>query len=910
MNTSSSVASTSDAGDSVSRVVLDSGLTLITQAVHAAPVVAFQVWIHAGGFDELEAERGLAHLHEHMLFKGTPTRGVGEVAAAVEAAGGHINAWTSHDQTVYHVVMPASAWKTGLDVLSDAVCHSLFDPEELSREIEVVVEEINRAEDSPSRIAWRQMFAQLFAGHPYALPVLGTIESVRSMTSERMKAFWGKHYVAKNTTVVAAGDLDPAEVAVEVAKRFGDYGLRQAQAKPAVVAPKAMASATVTQSQFSETRALLAFPAPDLAHADVAPLDVFALVLGQGESSRLSRVVRRDLQLANDISASCYTPRYAGAFSVGLLTDAIRVEAAFDAGLAELANALGHGITGDELAKAKNLILAEATYKRETVQGLANSVGYFAVACGDPAAEQRYFDAVAAVTQADVLRAARAWLRPEHAQIVVLLGKDAEVTDSADAADAAASADSAVSATEADASATKRRAVPDLPDAAAWLAKVVTALAPIFGGVGSVAVHTKRDVVDHIERIVLPSGDVLLVRPDGDDVPVMSLRVAALAGVRTETHANGGHGRLMAELLTRGTSTRSADDIALAAEAMATDLSGFSGRNSIGMTLHSLSRNADAGMALFFDCLTDATLPEAELDIARKAQLQDIHHASDAPARTAFRAALEALYGDHPYGLDALGTTESVSALDRNSLLGLLRGRLASGSAGSDQPRLVWAAAGDVNADHLAMRIADACPAVEGALRPPQRRDPIFPTEKVVIQKQADKAQAHVVLAFPGTRLDHIDRFPLAILSTVLSGQAGRLFLQLRDKQSLAYTVSSMGAEGIDAGHFAFYIGTSPDKVPEALAGLYSEIDKVLQAPITAEELDRAKQLLAGGHAIGLQRSGARSATIGFNELYGLPRDAYSTWVDQMRAVTTQDVRAAAQRYLTVGKHVEAILAP
>ena len=906
MNTSSSVASSSSAGDSVSRVVLDNGLTLITQAVHAAPVVAFQVWIHAGGFDELDTERGLAHLHEHMLFKGTPSRGVGEVAAAVEAAGGHINAWTSHDQTVYHVVMPAHAWKTGLDVLSDAVCHSLFDPDELSREIEVVVEEIKRAEDSPSRIAWRQMFAQLFAGHPYALPVLGTIESVRSMTSERMKAFWGKHYVAKNTTVVAAGDLDPAEVAAEVAKRFGDYGLQPAQAKPAVVAPKAAASATVTQSQFSETRALLAFPAPDLAHADVAPLDVFALVLGQGESSRLSRVVRRDLQLANDISASSYTPRYAGAFSVGLLTDATRVEAAFDAGLAELANALGHGITGAELTKAKNLILAEATYKRETVQGLANSVGYFAVACGDPAAEQRYFDAVAAVTEADVLRAARTWLRPEHAQVVLLLGKDAEVTESADAAD---NADAGVNTAELGA-ATAIPATLNLPDADAWLAKVTTALAPIFGGVGSAAVHTKRDVVDRIERIVLPSGDVLLVRPDGDDVPVMSLRVAALAGVRTETHANGGHGRLMAELLTRGTSTRSADEIALAAEAMATDLSGFSGRNSVGMTLHSLSRNTDAGLALFFDCLTDATLPEAELDIARKAQLQDIHHVSDAPARTAFRAALEALYGDHPYGLDALGTTESVSALDRSTLLGLLRGRLASGSSDNAQPRLVWAAAGDINADHLAMRIADACPAVEGALPPPQRRDPVFPTEKVLIQKQADKAQAHIVLAFPGTRLDHVDRFPLAILSTVLSGQAGRLFLQLRDKQSLAYTVSSMGAEGIDAGHFAFYIGTSPDKVPEALAGLYSEIDKVLQAPITAEELDRAKQLLAGGHAIGLQRSGARSATIGFNELYGLPRDAYSTWVEQMLAVTTHDVRAAAQRYLTVGKHVEAILTP
>ncbi len=861
--------------DGVTTLKLDSGLTLITQPAHSAPVVAFQVWIHAGGFDELDGERGLAHLHEHMLFKGTPTRGVGEIAAAVEAAGGFINAWTSHDQTCYHVVMPAHAWKTGLDVLSDAVCHSLFDGDELEREIEVVVEEIKRAEDSPGRVAWRTMAEKIFAGHPYALPVLGTIDSVRGMTSDRMKAFWGKHYVAANTTVVAAGDLDPAEVAREVAARFSDYGSAPAQAKPAAKPPKPAASATVKASAFSETRAMLAFPAPDLAHPDVPALDVFALVLGQGESARLPRVLRRELQLVNDVGASCYTPRYAGVFTLSATTDADRVEAAFDACLVELGKALAEGVTAEELAKARNLILAEATYKRETVQGLANSVGYFAVACGDAAAEQRYFDAVASVTRDDVLRVARKWLQPAHAQVVVLLGKEAEGRD-------------------------------DLPDEAAWLAKVQPALARAV----ATGAPKARDVVDGIERIALPSGDLLLVRRDGGDVPVMSLRVATLAGLRTETAANNGHGRMLAELLTRGTASRTGDQIAHAAEAMATDLSGFAGRNSIGLSLHSLTRNADAGLDLLFDCLTGATLPEAEIEVARKSQLQDLRHASDAPARTAFRAALSELYGDHPYALDTLGTEQSVQGLDRDQLLALLRGRLAPGADAAGRPRLIWAAAGDVDADRLAARIAEACPAVPDALDVPVRRDAGFPADKRVLRLSADKAQAHVVLAFPGTRLDHPDRFALAVLSTVLSGQGGRLFLQLRDKQSLAYTVTSMSSEGVDAGHFAFYIGTSPDKVDTALAGLYDQIDQLVQRPITAEELDRARQLLAGGHAIGLQSSGARAATLCFNELYGLPRSTWGTWLDSMLAVSADDVHQAAQRYLTVGRHVEAVLAP
>ena len=186
---------------------LAGGLTCLVEPVHGAPVVALQVWVRSGGFDEREGERGLAHLHEHMLFKGTPTRGVGEIASAVEACGGDINAWTSHDQTCYHVTLPATDWREGLAVLADAVCHPLFDPEELSREIEVVVEEINRAADSPGQVARQRLRELVYGAHPYALPVLGTTEAVRAMRQADMRAFWRRHYVTGNTLVVVATEF-------------------------------------------------------------------------------------------------------------------------------------------------------------------------------------------------------------------------------------------------------------------------------------------------------------------------------------------------------------------------------------------------------------------------------------------------------------------------------------------------------------------------------------------------------------------------------------------------------------------------------------------------------------------------------------------------------------------------------
>lgn len=846
---------------------LPGGLSLVVNPVHTAPAAAFQIWVHAGGYDELDSERGLAHLHEHMIFKGTPTRGVGQVAAEIEAAGGQINAWTSHDQTCYHVIMPSAAWRDGLSILSDAVCHSLFDPDELSREIEVVIEEIKRAEDSPGRVAYRKLFEMVFAEHPYSLPVLGTIESVRSMTRERMRGFYGKHYVAPNITIVASGAFDPDEVRAHVGSCFADLGTTAPPARKISAQGRFAAASASIRSRFSESRLTIAFPAPSLTDPDVPALDVLAIALGQGDSSRLYRRVRLDKRLVNDIGASCYTPQRGGLFSIGMLTNPERLGDAYKESLDTLAEVLEHGIDEDEVAKARNMIVAEATYKLETVQGQAHSLGYFSVACGDPTWELRYHEQVAAVTRQDVLTAARKWLDPGHAQIVQMLSKDAP--------EGGVVLDEGALLTEATGRLTRKQA--------------------------ALAVR-EPNVVEGIERIELPSGDVLVCLPDAN-VPVFSLRAAVLGGLRDEQPAINGRSSLTAQLLTRGTLSRTGDAISHAVDFLAADISGFSGRNSLGMSTISMSKNRAAVLDLFTDCLFHSQLPDSELEVQRAAQLQDIEHRSDAPARTAFLAMLAELYGAHPYGLDTLGSKASVTALTRTDTLDWLRGRLAPGN-------IVYAAAGHIDADELATLLIERTPTDRTPVDLPTPTDPLAIAEKRVIRKTADKEQAHVCLGFLGTTLVGDDRFALNVLSTMLSGQGGRLFLQLRDKQSLAYSVSSMTVEGIDAGYAAFYIGTSPDKVETALAGLYSEIDKIVQAPVAADELDRARRYLAGAHAIGLQRSASRAATIGFNELYGLPRQAYREYLERLTAVTADEVLAVARKYLTVGRHVECVLAP
>ncbi|NIP38385.1 MAG: insulinase family protein, partial [Candidatus Dadabacteria bacterium] len=169
------LAATNPAGGSATeKYTLDNGLTVILEQNNASSVVAVNVWVKVGSACEVEGEYGLAHVHEHMLFKGTEKRGVGEIARLIESSGGDINAFTSFDETVYYVVIASRFAETALDVLSDAVTSSTFDPTELDKELEVVLEEIRRGEDSPSRVLSQKMFAEAYKHHTYKRPVIGT----------------------------------------------------------------------------------------------------------------------------------------------------------------------------------------------------------------------------------------------------------------------------------------------------------------------------------------------------------------------------------------------------------------------------------------------------------------------------------------------------------------------------------------------------------------------------------------------------------------------------------------------------------------------------------------------------------------------------------------------------------------
>jgi zinc protease len=847
--------------------VLPNGLTLLLYEAHLAPVANLQIWAKVGAADERPGEEGLAHFHEHMLFKGTARRGVGEIAGEVEGAGGRINAYTSFDVTVYHATMPSESLGIGLDVLADALCNSSFDAKEIEREREVVLEEIRRANDSPAHVLGDAIFDLSYQVHPYRSPILGPAENVASFDRARVTRFFERWYTPDNLVVVAAGDFDSASLARQIDQAFGDAPARGTTRARANEPAQTRLRTNVLCRPFEGVRADLAWRAVRFADADAPLLDLLSFILGECESSRLVQGVRDAEQLVDRIDSSSYAPIDPGLFSVDFETTPGQVEQAIEAVAAEVERLRCQPVTDEELERARTNFLASEHFERESVSGLAGRLGSFHVLGGDYRKAPAYLAQIRSAAPADLLRAARAHLAPEHLNVAALLPEsDAEALDDARIGRAVGRGIER----------TKRR---------------FSAPARLSAASGDSGLHSFR----------LPSGASLHVRPRRD-VPVVAARVAMLGGQLVEDEASAGITSFLSSMWTRGTRARSAVAFARAVEAIAADINGFSGRNSQGFAIDVTSDKLEPALDLFAEALLEPAFDTEEVERERRETLASIDRRADRLAQLAYIQFGELHFPKHPYRLPIVGHESSVKRIDADSLRAH-HDRLVRGD------NLVIGVAGDVDPEAVA-----ECFAVRLGELPEPGFEPTFPdpdepcAEIQVGTLKKDRAQAHLVLGFRGLTVADPDRAVLDVLSQVLAGQSGRLFLELRDKRSLAYSVSAISVEGVAPGFFSVYIATANDKVDEARQGILDELAKLIDRAPSDSELSRARRYVSGNLAIDAQRNSNHAAHIALDALYGLGPDAHDRYAEQISAVSPQDVLRVARRILTLDAYTLSIV--
>lgn len=860
-----------------SRFRLPNGLTVVLEENHAAPVAAFQLWVKVGSADETPDEVGLAHLHEHMLFKGTARRGPGEIARSVEAHGGEINAWTSFDQTVYHVVMASRFAREGLDVLADAIRHSAFDPDELGREIEVVCEEIKRSHDMPSRRASKALFGSAFRVHPYGRPVIGFEADVRSHTRERVLAFYAKHYTPSNIVLSAVGDVTEAQLRAWADELLGgDWSRPTVARRPRPGEPRFDdVRVSLTTDDVKESWLHLAFQIPGVDHPDAPALDVFAMLVGQGDASRLSLEVKRKRGLVKDVSAWAWTPKEPGLFAASLLVSTDAVEDGFEATARVLATMSAVEVDQAELDTVKSLIEADAVYQRETVQGVARKLGSYESTMGGIEREAQYYEAISQVTTAKVREVAARYLTFERASVSGLLPKGASFT-------------------EASARAVLARVAKERPEPLP--ARNMAANRPLR------TMGAARKERPGLTVQTLASGATILVREERA-VPLFSMRASLLGGLRYETAADNGITSLLARTMTRGTASYEAEQISHLVDSLAGSVNAMGGRSSMSVRAEFLSKHFERGFDLFSEIFNHPSFPEAEVARERKLQLQDIAAREDRPSAVAFELFARTLFTRHPYRLSLSGEPASLEALTPEALRAFHQKYF-------DPSRLTLAVVGDVDTHAVIEAATRAFGASRGAPGTPEipHEPPVEGPRRA--SRTLQKAQTQLILGFPGARVTDPWRRPLEVLATLLSGQSGRLFIELRDKRSMAYSVSATTLEGVDPGYFAVYMATSPEKVDAALAGMRDELQKLKEQPVGKDELLRATRYLVGSQQIGLQRNGARAATMALDACYGLGPERYLRYADEMEAVTADDVLEVARRVIDFGKETLVTVGP
>ncbi len=851
---------------------LANGMQVIVREDHFAPVVALQAWVKVGAADEHEVEAGVAHVHEHMLFKGTARRGVGQIAAEVESSGGLINAFTTADHTVYHLVLAGRYFATGLDILADALRNSTFDADELARELNVVLEEWKRSEDMPVSRAYTDLFRLSFKNHPYGRPVIGWRHTIEALDRGRVLDFFHRWYRPNNVVLVVVGDVSLEAVRTHVTTAFDGWQAAPLPARARAVEPPQLEMRTTAIAMaVQEHHLLLGFRVPSAHDPDAVALDLLAYVLAGGESTRLVSTLEAQKELVNSVSAFAYTPQDPGLFVLLASLERKKIAVATRELLSALVPLRTDMVSRAELTRARSNLESEFVYRKETMQGQARLLGYSQCVFGDPDYETRYLGDLAAVTREDIQRVAHTYLQAQNL-VAVVVGPDAA------------------------------RLAPTPHALATALAAPAPAPAATRGSRAASAARPRANPRPGIHTRTLENG-VRLVVKEHHAAPLVALRAAVLGGLLLERVETNGVNNFLAGLTTRGSRHHSRESLARAVESLAGNLDGFSGRNSFGLRGQFIARHAEEGIELFLEVLRHPTFPAEEVEKRRRELLVAIANRDDEPAQRALELFYAAHFPQHPYGLTVLGTRATISGFTRPALVSYYRRLLAPS-------RLVVSAVGDLDARWTLDRLEAAL----GDLpipRPLPRPLAAAPPSRVRrVTRHLERQQTHFVLGMRGGRVTDSDRAVLKVLEAVLSRQGGRLFLELRDRQGLAYSVSAFASEGVDPGVFGVYFACDPSVVERAVAGVLIELTRLRDEPISAAELGQARKYLLGSYEISLQTNTAQGDELAFNELYGLGIDGGDRYREALARVTPAAVQAAARGYFNLSAYTLAVVGP
>lgn len=858
--------------DGTRRTVLPNGLTVLTREQRGSGVVAVDTWVKAGYFHEPDEVAGMAHLFEHMFFKGSRAfPGPSDIARAVTGAGGTTNASTIYDHTNYYIVVPRERLARAVEIQADAIAHPRFDPQELRKEAEVVIEESNRKLDNAPAVAHERMLATAFTRHRVKRWRIGSDAVLRAIRRDDLVAFFETLYRPENLVVTVAGDATHEEALAAVREHFGPIprGTPRKSRGPQEPPQERMRFGR-SEADLQQGQSVMGWHTVPAGHADEMALEVLAQVLGGGRSSRLHALVGP--QGAMSLAAAHDTYEDVGWFSVqGAVAEGNR--RALEANvIAEVERMKAHGPTAYELAAAKHAIAAAQRRMLETALGQARALAR-AESRGGFADLAREAAQVEALDAARVREVARRYLRTEGLTLYHYQPRGAAAID-----EALALAQVREAAARPVAAAPVELPLPD-PRSRMGLARADSPP----------------------EQIRLSNGARLVVQ-QRTGAATVAAGVWFRGGRAEESVANAGITRLMLSAMRRGTTARDGEALDRELEFLGSRMATVNLDDGFGVTLDAAPGTFEPALALVAEMLTAPAFGPAgvarEKGLLLAAQRRDLDSSTERPAQL-FRAAL---YGDHPYGLPEHGTPASVGALEGDALRAWWRRSVAA-----DRATVVVVGpldAQDVRAA-LEEKLRGLAPA--GAPRAPLPPVPALATVREAIDAR-DRRQTAFIVGYPAVAAGHPDFAALRLLQAVTSGLSGTFGEELRGRQSLAYTVR-VTAEGLaQAGAFVGYLACAAGKEPAARAAMLAQMRSLREAGPAEADVERARAALGGATRIGRESPAALALEYGRSAVLGLPLDHVDRLLAALPGLSAADLKAAAARHAGGEAYVYAAL--
>jgi zinc protease len=834
---------------------LGNGLHVLVQMDHSAPVVSLQYWVGTGSIHEgAWLGAGLSHLLEHLMFKGTAKKGNSQMAQEIHDLGGHLNAYTSFDRTVYHVDLPADGWRQALDILTDAVTASTLPEEEFEKEKEVIRREFAMGKDDPDRELGKLIFATAFNRHPYRYPIIGHLDVFNQVTRADVQSYYRERYSPSNLSLILCGAVNADEVFAEAEKLAGGIARRPL---PDIFLPDEprQQSPRREHREFPTllTRVSLSWHIPGLDHDDIPALDVLAMLLSDGRSSRLMQSCVEKSGLAEEVEAYAYSPAQIGLFGVEARCKPDNREPLLDLLRCELNRCQTEAPRGEEIDRAKRLSVLHQLRSMKSMSGKAASLGRGWLLDRNPYFSRHFLDRLQRVTPEDVQRVANHYIDVDGENMVVL--------------DVA-------------------RSMAHVPSPVPPQGELLDAARPVA-------------ITPALRGLYLTS----------NHLPLAALRATIPSGLLQEAPGQAGINRLASQMLIKGTRQRTAEQLALDVEQLGGTFGADSGNNSATCAIELLASDWERGLDILCELLAEPHFTAAELATERRRHIAELHSELDHPMSVARNLLRAALYPGHPYATPVLGTESDLTALSLEQVDDHAKRHFFTSG-------MILSAAGPIDPEAFAARarerlaglpVASAAAGTPSALLGPWAD---LSSGPIRIERLESKEQAVLQVAFPTASITHPDMLPLTVLDEALSDLGSRLFIRIREELGLAYFVGTSQFLALAGGYFFFYVGTDPAKRREIEGVLLAEIQNIAHSGITQAELNRARAKLLSQEKIQSQNPAHVAYSASLDELFGLGFDYARVRRQRLLALTLEEVNAAARKYFLPGRYALAIVSP